>query len=188
MSRLLTVCYCNLHRRTGRSLSVACLSGKIYYIYSYQFALVLQHHSLAFTFLFRQLLACLHFNENSDRAMKTNQDGAPIVDIYHPKQKHKEGGFSLRIRKEASTYSKYKPFEVCLLLCTEIKRFICTDYVKEILDKLRNTEISMIQVWKLNWETSNPEPGFLSSAFQRPDAQEARQSFYRRFSVGSSLH
>lgn len=48
----------------------------------------------------------LHYNENSERQVLTDGDGSIRCEVLYPKAKHKEGGYSLRQKKEKSTYGQ----------------------------------------------------------------------------------
>lgn len=57
--------------------------------------------------IFRQYLAAIHYNENSDREILCDEMGDPKLFATFPKKKHKQGAFSLRTKKTSPTYGNY---------------------------------------------------------------------------------
>lgn len=55
--------------------------------------------------VFRVQLAALHFNENSNRAQATTQQGEERYDVVFPK--YKKGGYVVRKITVDPTYCKY---------------------------------------------------------------------------------
>jgi len=115
--------------------------------------------SAAFSFkgmLTRLMLAALHYNENSDRKQAQNKDGTGRYAIRFPK--YRKGSYTLQVVKEAATFS----------------------YVSTLMESLMSeTVVEPAVVWE-QWDEV-VEPPSLSSAFQRPNLQEAIAAHTSRF-------